>query len=241
LSSSKHTIRFAAGTADGSRSSVYSVWAQDARSGRATRSDVYVAARNLGGSTKVSLHQDGNWESSLTSEFVRRNVRLPGWTRSGSRHAERWRRPAEFHPGFTLAFAVRFPGSELRPFSLGDLEPTRVAWLPAPSANSFMQITLLLARAYSGDGWPGKNSMGTQLLDRIPLLSGETLFLVHHEMPMTNQMAEQMREQKKQALARLPVAIERGNPSLRAQFFGNDESSGYRFFWMRRWTEYSFH
>jgi hypothetical protein len=56
-------IRLAVGDPDGPRSTVWRVWA-NRRS-----SDVYVAARVLGGVAKVSLHQSGRWRFAFTTEF----------------------------------------------------------------------------------------------------------------------------------------------------------------------------
>ena len=66
--------------------------------------------------------------------------------------------------------------------------------------------------------------MGTQLLERIPLISGEMLFLVHHEVQMMDELIEQIRNLKRTALQRSPVDVDPSNPSYRLQLFGWDKS-----------------
>jgi hypothetical protein len=224
MATPKRTIRFAVGSPTELRSPVYSVWAHDARVPGASRSDVYLAARSLGGALKVSLHQDGNWQWSLTSEFVSRRPSLPGWTRP-TRHAERWKRPAEFQPGYTLAFGIRFPGSELRDIPLGKLNPTMVTWLPTPPTTSFVQVSVLFSREPDWAGWPGKNSMGTQLVDRILLVNGEMLFLVHHQVQMKDELIEQLHTVKRASVQRSSALLTEPNASYRLQLFGSDEAA----------------
>jgi hypothetical protein len=62
-STGEFVARFGVGSADGPRSAVWRLW-----TGKGT-SDVYVAARTLGGNLKVSLHESGVWRYAFTKEY----------------------------------------------------------------------------------------------------------------------------------------------------------------------------
>src|SRR5687767_14251758 len=98
-------VRFGVGEPASDRSSVWRVWVPKGSN------DVYIAARTLGGTLKVSLHVSGRWRTAFTSESASRGV---PWLQPGTDRAlEKWNRPAEFVPGVTRAFVVTIPSSEV--------------------------------------------------------------------------------------------------------------------------------
>lgn len=66
--------------------------------------------------------------------------------------------------------------------------------------------------------------MGTHLLDRLPLKSGEMLFLVYHAFPMELDLIQQIRNVKRTALEGVPADMDPSDPSYRLQLFGRDEA-----------------
>jgi hypothetical protein len=107
-------VRFAVFAPDGRRSMAWTVGTT-----RRTR-DVYVTARPLGGTWKMSLHQSGRWNSGLTAErAVAMAPPIP------DRHWDQWQQPAEFAPGIRRSVELVFPDVELRgwPAGLTDDKP----------------------------------------------------------------------------------------------------------------------
>lgn len=66
--------------------------------------------------------------------------------------------------------------------------------------------------------------MGTHLLERVPLKSGEMLFLVYHAFPMQLDLIQQIRNVKQIALRGAPAELDPADPSYRLQLFGRDEA-----------------
>jgi hypothetical protein len=60
-------IRIGIGSRDGPKSGVWRIWAGKGKS------DVYVAVRSYTGIFKVSLHETGECNVSMTSQFAERN------------------------------------------------------------------------------------------------------------------------------------------------------------------------
>ena len=65
----RSVVRFAVGSSTGPRSGVWRLWTSIAG-----RSDVYIAARTLGGVVKVGLHESGEWHHAFTTEYANRNL-----------------------------------------------------------------------------------------------------------------------------------------------------------------------
>src|ERR687892_894675 len=118
------TVRFAVGSPERPRSSVWRLWVHG--------SDAYLGARVLLGAIKLSMHQSGDWISAFTSQS---GVGLP----TGSRRHHTWRRPPEFTPGWTQGPSVAIPWvtwrNELR---WREELPPDTAWAPAPKRNGPM-------------------------------------------------------------------------------------------------------
>ena len=91
----RSVVRFAVGSSAGPRSGVRRLWTSTAG-----RSDVYIAARTLGGVAKVGLHESGEWHHAFTTEYANRESSLlppdgdrvveGGCVRPSSSPASRW-------------------------------------------------------------------------------------------------------------------------------------------------------
>ena len=66
--------------------------------------------------------------------------------------------------------------------------------------------------------------MGTGLVDRIPLVNGEMLFLVHHQVQMKTELIEQLRAAKRTTVQESSVLLTDSKASYRLQLFASDES-----------------
>jgi len=206
------TIRFAVGTPD--RHST--VWSTKSR-----RNDVYIFARVIGGSIKVSLHEDpDHWRLAFTREHVDRHA---------DRRPKEWHRPSEFALGLTQAFAVYVPESELISSVrvAAETETSEILWLPPPESGAATQITWIYAKPEAAvAGWPGRRSMNSSLVGRMPLASGEVVWVVAHQLPVTDTIREKV-DAWHGALC--SVTRSSGHSDLRANLFGSDPS-GLRWF-----------
>jgi hypothetical protein len=70
------------------------------------------------------------------------------------------------------------------------------------------------------DDWVGRLSMSTQLLWRVLLANGETLYVVWRDQPVTEGMADQLAKYKEEALARVGPKIDLTPPSIRMMLYG---------------------
>lgn len=89
-----NVIRFAVGTRDDLRSSVWSLWSN--------RNDLYLAARCFAGISKFSFHQSGIYRFAINSTVEREDD-------ASDRALYKWERPKEFAPGWTRCFGILVP------------------------------------------------------------------------------------------------------------------------------------
>ena len=130
------TVRLAVGTASGPRSSTWRVWTSK------NADDVYVAARSTAGLMKASLHESGSWQFGFID-----GPKAVTWAQKvGTRHLDLWQRPPEFGPGFTRAYMIAVPHSELRAWPDSPVERGAVAFLPPPGYREVVQIEIVLTR-----------------------------------------------------------------------------------------------
>jgi hypothetical protein len=170
----EQAARFGVKAGDGRQSSVWRIWVPTGKS------DVYVAARSIAGKLKVSLHSSGVWREGFTREFSENpgSFALP----PGDRARQKWRRPAEFAPGLTMAYQVLIPESELWR-SANIANPSDVLWeRPAGRGQeTVFSVILMRSEAVGVEGWPSRDAMATRLIARFGLANGETCWLVAHD------------------------------------------------------------
>lgn len=123
-------FRFAVGSETGAHSTIYRVWSAK------NASDLYLTAIPLGKTQKISLHESGNWRHSFLSEVAMGYVQ-----RNADRHIEQWRRPTPTIPGFTRAYSITIPRTELR-FTTQDL--TDIRWAADPGHGYWVRIEVIL-------------------------------------------------------------------------------------------------
>lgn len=180
---SEQCIRFGVAT-ETSRAIAWRCWSP----GRG-RSDVYLSARNLGGGPKVSLHkkgalphQTGEWHSGFDRNVLSKLVGFPNdeWP---SRFTAKWSRPSELTMGVTLAMRVVTPAASVNLPRTG--RDSDVLWRPPaghPRATEF--VVVITSPEATVSSWPGRRSMGTDLVGKFSLCNGETVWIVAHETDM---------------------------------------------------------
>lgn len=110
------------------------------------KSDVYVAAREMGRDFKVSLHESGSWQLGFVEGFLERELRPEDVDSTPSRHIEVWSRPPELLPGVTRALQVLVqPGAVCRRGRARGSK--RLAWADLPPAGLAVEFTLFILSA----------------------------------------------------------------------------------------------
>jgi len=170
-------VRVAVGCALGPQSTVFRIWSPPGKS------DVYASVRDIAGEIKISLHETGECNAGLTTQFAIREVAAVD-AMGGSRHQSRWTRLK--HVGSRVVVPLQFaiPASELR---LSRVQPAaateKVTWLE-PSGQ---RRSVIISCAFTGQSlvdheWPGRRN-GTQLLGTKLLPNGEKFWLFWRDCP----------------------------------------------------------
>jgi hypothetical protein len=174
-------LRFAVGHPTGPRSSVWRVWMNH------RRDDVYIAARGLASQLKVSLHPDF-WYYGFTSHYVRGPSSLvPTGT---DRKISHWERPSEFAPGWTRAFTIVVPASELVEPRSG-YSGKEVIWIAPPELDGAIHFTVLLSKpgaARGRRGYPTEEGAtdSTELMTRLDMATGEQVWILANPAPVSD-------------------------------------------------------
>lgn len=158
-------IRFRAVAPDGRRSTTWRVF------DGAGKSDIYLQSRPLGQLAKVSLHESGRWRTAFVSPDVAGRYLPEG----ADRAFDQFSPPLEeVAPGWTEAYTVLLPDSELQPYG-AEKSKGPVVELDSPGPGRAVMVTLLL-------GQPGAEPLALtpdqQLVGAFELADGRTVRLV---------------------------------------------------------------
>jgi hypothetical protein len=177
----KQVLRFGICDDRGHRAATWALSAQSS----ARKSDIYLACRSLGGAFKMSLHDSGNWHIAYTKEYFEMAVKgaIP---QHNDRFLEKWSRPPETALGLTLAVRILTPASAVTT----PIESTReknVVWLQNAPTSKATEIDILISAPETRvTSWPGKNSMGTELVGFLTLARGDTVWVVYRVVHVPN-------------------------------------------------------
>ena len=164
------TVRF--NVSDGERRSVtWRVWTKEGKN------DVYVAAREVAGHIKISLHESGSWQHGFVSNERAEGFRLRGQ----SRHFAVLRRSAELLPGWTRAVQIMIPDASLqvRPSRSTPKKPI-VDLLLAPASDTTVAEIWLESK-----GSPTPPPLrGSQLAGRLRQPNGDTVWVAAHRLTL---------------------------------------------------------
>lgn len=174
-------IRFAVGDGASRRALVWKCWNQGSE-----KSDVFLAARNLGHAFKASLHekgsqplQTGEWHVGFDKRYLAKNGGFPSETWR-TRFIDSWERPADLVKGVTLAYRIVTPASSVNlPVIPSVVGKGPISWFPPPDQPLGVETDVVFtARGVRVTEWPGKRSMGTSLLGSFVLRNGTTVWVV---------------------------------------------------------------
>jgi len=172
--------RWAVGSKEGPRSAVWRIWAN--------RNDVYLSARYAASDYKVSLHASGKWRVAFTEHHLTRPQ--PLLSAGSDRALDRWDRPDEFAPGWTRAFLIMIPVSEVVPPAVPVDKPDEVVWIEPPPLNSVAHFDVVLsapdargARDGRGFAAPEGYTETTEVVTLFDLPNGERVWLLLHAEP----------------------------------------------------------
>lgn len=201
------TSRFGVGHPDRLQSGVWRVWADQGKS------DVYVAVRTIAGTFKVSLHESGACNASITRQAFEKDLGVVE-ALEGGRHIDQWHRRT--HTGSLLSIPLRiaFPESELRWRSAKSPQDTEVQWLPPPpGGHSIDVLCTFTSQAYSAEDFPWRTD-GGKLLKRAPLDNGELFWLTWLVYPTPLGLADKIEGQRERSKAPAPVVFNPDGDSL---------------------------
>ena len=170
-------VRVAVGSLAGPQSAVFRIWSPSGKS------DVYASVRGIAGQVKISLHETGECNAGLTTQFAKKETAAVG-AMGGSRHQSRWTRLKHIGSRIVVPLQFAVPVTELRSLEADPNSVSRkVTWLRAPKAGR----SIIISCAFSGQSlanhdWPGRRN-GTQLLGTKLLPNGEKFWLFWQDCP----------------------------------------------------------
>lgn len=211
-------VRFAAGSLQGPRGAIWALWTS-------LRGDVYVGGHGMTGDLKVSLHPSGDWRHAFSREHYRQPA--PFAPPKRRRAFSKWRRAAEFSPGYTRAFQILVPDEHIVTPQDAAIHDLDVCWAPSPGPGREVYFTGILGPQDS-EGWPGGDTMGTRLVHQEDLGNGERLWLVWHSESMGPQRLRAVAEvtsMLRQQLADEPPE-HLANPAHRVFAIGVEDGTG---------------
>lgn len=210
-------VRVAVGSLIGPQSAIFRIWSPP------RKSDVYASVRGIAGEIKISLHETGECNAGLTTQFAKRE-KVAVHAMGGSRHQSRWTRL--MHVGSRVVVPLQFviPASELRPT---EEKPTsaskKVTWLKPPKIGR----SIIISCAFTGQSladheWPGRRN-GTHLLGIKLLPNSEKFWLFWQDCPTgpVEQMifSEAEAHMKRQKVVRFSGITEDTPPAPRRLLF----------------------
>ncbi len=130
-------FRFAVGSKNGPRSTVWKCWVQGA--------EAYIAGQLFGTEAKVSLHSSGECQWSCTDMWVQRDPSR----RNADRHMAKWQLTYPQDNNAILAFRVAVPVSELRS-QPAPLRSKKAFWVGSAPTGSTVEFCFYFTRALDG-------------------------------------------------------------------------------------------
>ena len=134
-----------------------------------------------------------------------------------------WERPDEFGAGWTRAFQIIVPASEVvgtHPYS-----GSEVLWYPAPAPGNAVFFTILLSKpdaARGRRGYPNQDGYAaeTEFVTRLDMTTGERLWVLAHEAPLLPELVRDLAQVKAEFGSRIGSELEKrveADPDLAAR------------------------
>ncbi len=191
--------RFFIGATDGLRSATWRVWTSK------NNLDVYMSARTLASTWKVSLHESGSWQHGLVSDEKAAEL-LPA---GRSRHFDIWPRPWELGPGLTRACSVVIPDAELHAWPKGQSETGPVVRVPHPEPGHAAMIEIILVEATSPVSGINFNEPIVDIA-ALARANGSAVRVIARHVPWSDANQTTLEEDKLTALRRVPTVYGNG-------------------------------
>jgi hypothetical protein len=168
------SLRFAVRNSAGDRAATWKMWNRKGRG----KNDVYLACRSLGGSMKASLHDSGSWHVGFLRDFVESEIPDDD-PKHEDPYIDRWPRPKDIAPGVTLAYRIVVPTVAVN-IPITEQLPASIEWIPAAPEGRAVEIDIVFTAAGTKvTSWPGRNAMKSQLVGKLELDNGDTVWVVH--------------------------------------------------------------
>ncbi len=209
------TVRVAAGSPGGARSTVWRVWANR------KSSDVYIAARDLAGVYKISLHESGDWRY----QWVRRELAeryAPGL----GRIIGQWPRPPAFGAGWTRGLVIWVPEPDIVPIPDDAEDGSGVRWIAKPPPGKVATFQVVVAKPDLGV----VKLQQTWVLGAFSLANRETCLVLGSYTDLMPQRERWLAEQRRRVWESAGHVDLSATPAARLTLFGWDEDET-RGFW----------
>lgn len=211
---SKKSIRFGIKTECGKRASTWNCTVPKG----VGKNDIYILNRALGGTIKTSLHESGQCHTAFIGKFYNENFAEVEKDERG-RFVQKWSKPNELAEGLTLVFRIVTPSSSANK-NISDETHKEIFWIPNAPENMATEIDIIITTPdVLVSGWPGGKSMGTQLIGKLELDNGDTVWFVYMytEMPkFPERMSGELRLFNDESIDEIK------NGNLKAMLFGDN-------------------
>jgi hypothetical protein len=196
-------FRFCVGSKQGKRSSVWKFWV--------SKNDVYIQSRMMGSDMKVSLHESGLCQFSMTGDWIKKTGKY-----NSERHIVRWQREEPEKVSVIHLFRIIIPESELRVVNVSE-KLSKVTWINAPPFGYTTLVECYLTppsvKPISNKSFPYSLLTSFQLIDQKWFVA-----LIHQEI-VTEENSRILYDARREMLKRaMEVGVEL-RPEYRSAFF----------------------
>jgi hypothetical protein len=169
----KRELRFSISSGKGTRASTWKCWSPSGK----TKTDLYIANREIGHALKVSLHESGKCHLAYFQNYWLANTPRPHH-HSNSRFVDKWEAPAPLVPGLTLVLRIVTPSLSANT-RYEETDYKKMNWLRNSPDGKATEIDIFLTDpGLNVDGWPGKNTMKNQLVGSFELADGSIVWVL---------------------------------------------------------------
>ena len=170
----KKSIRFGIKTECGKRASTWNCTVPKG----VGKNDIYILNRALGGTIKTSLHESGQCHTAFIGKYYNESFAEAEKDERG-RFVQKWSKPNELAEGLTLVFRIVTPFSSANT-NMSEEKHKKTFWIPNAPENMATEIDIIITKPeVLVSGWPAKNSMGTQLIGKLELDNGDTVWFIY--------------------------------------------------------------
>lgn len=161
----RSSCRFAAGEKLGLKSSIWKVQIRN--------NDIFIFTRLFGSDCKISLHESGAGQWSLTSDYVSKHNEM----KNRDRHIVRWNYERPESDQAINIFRIQIPHSELRNHPVEMIKKS-VKWISGISLGTY-QIDFCLTRPSEENPCDGRKNLPHKVLDTLQLANKRWLVMFY--------------------------------------------------------------